>query len=149
MKSNKSFIYFFVLFASLIGPHCKSTQTSKSEKAMYRSIYIDQFKLTYFRQLLIKGYNNSKAIQEIIKADHSGFTEHLLTIDDYRIIDSLTSVDNQKIKADSISRIGRVAEGAAGNHTLGYILNKLESKWLDSMANKRYKNSGVKKMYND
>lgn len=116
---------------------------------MYKSIYIDQFKLTYFRQLLIKGYNNSKAIQEIINEDHSGFTEPILTIDDYKIIDSLTSVDNQKIKTDSINRIGRVAEGAAGNHTLGFIMDKLESKWLDSIANKRYKNSGVKKMYND
>ena len=62
---------------------------------MYKSIYIDQFKLTYFRQILSKGYNNSKAIQEIISSDHSGFTEPILTEDDYKLIDSLTTVDNE------------------------------------------------------
>src|SRR6478735_11947085 len=94
--------------------------------------------------MLIKGYNNSEAIQEIINADHSGFTEPILTMEDYKIIDSLTSVHYQKIKTDSANSIGRVAEGGEGKHILGFILDKLESKWLDSIANKRYKNSPVK-----
>lgn len=144
MTTNKTFIYFFVLLVSIIGLQCKSIQNSTSQVAVYKSIYIDQFKLTYFRQMLIKGYNNSKAIQEIIKLDHSGFTEPILTMDDYQLIDSLTIVDNQKMQLDSASSIGRVAEGAEGKHPLGFILDKINSKWLDSLANKRYKSSGVK-----
>lgn len=115
---------------------------------MYKSIYIDQFKLTYFRQILSKGYNNSKAIQEIISSDHSGFTEPILTEDDYKLIDSLTTIDNEKMKIDSTEG-NRRAEGAQGKRPLGFILNGLNSKWLDSIAKKRYKNSGVNKMYND
>jgi hypothetical protein len=144
MTINKTVIYFFVLFASAIGLHCTDTGTSKSQKAEYKSIYIDQFKLTYFRKMLIKGYNNSEAIQEIIQSDYSGFTEPILTMEDYKLIDSLTSVHYQKIKTDSANSIGRVAEGGEGKHILGFILDKLESKWLDSIANKRYKKSGVR-----
>jgi hypothetical protein len=67
-------------------------------------------------------------------------------MDDYKLIDSLTTVDNQKMRMDSARSIGRVAEGAEGKHPLGFILDKLDSKWLDSLANKRYKSSGVKRM---
>ncbi|MEP6951095.1 MAG: hypothetical protein ABI863_17535 [Ginsengibacter sp.] len=116
---------------------------------MYESIYIDQFKLTYFRQLLVKGFNDSKAVQEVIQFDKSGFTEPILTIDDFRLIDSLTTLDNLKMEMDSTNTIGRVAEGAEGKHPLGFILNKLDSKWLDSLANKRYQGSGVKIMYKE
>jgi hypothetical protein len=99
--------------------------------------------------MLIKGYNNSKAIQEIIKLDHSGFTEPILTLDDYKLIDSLTIVDNQKMQLDSANSIGQVAEGAEGKHLLGIILAKINSKWLDSTATKRYKHnvSEIKQLY--
>jgi hypothetical protein len=36
------------------------------------------------------------------------------------------------------------AEGAQGKRPLGFILDKLKSKWFDSLANERYKISGVK-----
>jgi len=112
---------------------------------MYKSIYIEQFKLTYFRQILIKGYNNSKAIQEIISSDNSGFTEIILSEDDYKLIDSLATIDNEKMKIDST--VGnRRAEGAQGKRPLGYILARLNSKWLDSLANNRYRSSGIKKL---
>ncbi|MES2332250.1 MAG: hypothetical protein V4539_21760 [Bacteroidota bacterium] len=120
-----------------------------SRRAMYKSIYIDQFKLVYFRQMLIKGYNNSKAIQEIIQLDHSGFTELILTMDDYKLIDSLATADNLKMQIDSARSFGRVAEGAEGKHPLGVILGKLNSKWLDSLANKRYRRSGVRKTFSE
>ena len=106
---------------------------------MNKSIYIDQFKLAYFREFLRKSYNSSKAIQEIISSDHSGFTEPILTEDDYKLIDSLTTADNEKLKIDSIQS-NRRAEGAQGKRPLGFILNRLSGKWLDSLANKRYKN---------
>ncbi len=115
---------------------------------MYKSIYIDQFKLTYFRQILVKSHNNSKAIQEIINSDHSAFTEPILTEDDYKLIDSLTTADNEKMKIDS-TQGNRRAEGAQGKRPLGFILDRLNNKWLDSIANRRYTISGVKEEYND
>ena len=102
--------------------------------------------MTYFRQILIKGYNNSKAIQEIINSDHSGFTEAILTEDDYKLIDSLTTADNEKMKIDS-TQGNRRAEGAQGKRPLGFILDKLNSKWLDSLARQRLKSSGVPKSW--
>jgi hypothetical protein len=113
---------------------------------MYKTIYIDQFKLTCFRQILIKSYNNSRAIQEIISGDHSGFAEPILTMDDYKLIDSLTAADNDKMKIDP-SDGKRRTEGAQGKRPLGFILNKLESQWLDSLANKRYETSGVEELF--
>ena len=110
---------------------------------MYKSIYIDQFKLTYLRQMLAKGFNNSKAVQEIIKFDKSGFTEPVLTTDDFKLIDSLTTVDNLKMQMVSTKRLGRVAEGAEGKRPLGFILDKIESKVLDSIAYERYKISVI------
>lgn len=149
MITYSRFIYLFGLLFCLIGLQCKSSHNSATRKVMYESIYIDQFKLTYFRQLLVKGFNDSKAVQEVIQFDKSGFTEPILTIDDFRLIDSLTTLDNLKMEMDSTNTIGRVAEGAEGKHPLGFILNKLDSKWLDSLANKRYQGSGVKIMYKE
>ena len=91
----------------------------------------------------MKSYNNSNAVQELIGADHSGFTEPILTIDDYKLIDSLTTNDNKYLVVDSTEG-GRRAEGAQGKRPLGFILNKQTSKWLDSLAKKRLKLSGLK-----
>ncbi len=133
-----------VTFILLVCTQCQSTKRTRFLRKEYKSIYIDQFKLTYFRKMLIKGYNNSNAIQEIIKIDHSGFTEPILTDDDYKFIDSLTTVDNQQMVIDSTNGKRRV-EGARGKRPLGYIFDKLDSGWIDSLANVRYKNSGLKK----
>ena len=136
--------YALLTFLILICVQCQSTKRTRFLRKEYKSIYIDQFKLTYFRQMLKKGYNNSQAIQEIIISDHSGFTEPILIDDDYKLIDSLTTVDSQKMAIDSIEGKRRV-EGAQGKRPLGFIIGKLNSKWLDSIANKRYKSSGLKK----
>ena len=133
---------FFILLITSVCIQCQSTQRTRFLRKEYKSIYISQFKLTYFRHLLLKGYNKSNSIQEIIKLDHSGFTELILTVDDYIFIDSLTKVDNQIMVTDSIEGIRRV-EGSQGKRPLGYIIDKLNSKWLDSLAKKRYKNSGL------
>jgi len=136
-------IYLILLSISATGLSCKSSQSSTHQHAELKAAYIDQFKLTYFQQILIKSYDNSESVQEIINSDHSGFTEPILTEDDNKMIDSLTTADSQKIKMDSTNRIGRVAEGAEGKHPLKFILDKLQSKWLDSLANKRYKTSRI------
>lgn len=122
---------------------CRSTLRTRSLKADYKSTYIAQFKLTYFRQLLKKGYNNSQAIQEILRSDHSGFTEPILNKSDYLLIDSLTTADNHAMKLDSAQGEQR-AEGAQGKRPLGYILEIFDSKQLDSLARQRLKLSGTK-----
>lgn len=148
MNTKRTFLYFIFLFSAFIALKCKNTHQPASKKAMYKAIYIDQFKLTYFRQVLIKSYNNSTAIQEIINTDHSGFAEPIpiLTEADYRLIDSLTAMDNENLKIDSVQG-SRRAEGAQGKRPLGYILERLNNKWLDSLANKRYKSAGFKAPY--
>ena len=129
----------FILFISFT--QCRTSRTRQLER-QYKAIYINQFKLTYFRQLLIKSYDNSEAIQEIIHSDHSGFTEPILSDKDYALIDSLTTADNEKIIADAIQGEQR-AEGAQGKRPLAYILNRLNSRWLDSIAQKRLRASGI------
>jgi hypothetical protein len=144
MAICKKKIFFFGMLFSVVTFQCKTSYESKSQRSVYKSIYLDQFKLTYFRKLLIKGFNGSDAINAVIKFDNSGFTEPILNEDDLDLIDSLTTVDNLKMQLDSANTIGRVAEGAEGKKPLGFILNKLSSKWLDSLAQKRYKSSGIR-----
>jgi hypothetical protein len=141
-------LYAILLSISFAALNCKSTRSLASQKTIYKSIYIDQFRLTYFRKILIKSYNNSNAIQEIINNDHSGFTEPVLTTDDDKLIDSLATADNEKMKIDSAEG-DRRAEGAQGKRPFDSILEKLKSKWLDSLASVRYRISGKKEFYPD
>ncbi len=136
MAKSRSTLLFLLLPFFLIASSCESTRKASSAKKQYKNIYLDQFKLTYFRQLLLKSYNHSGAIQAIIAADHSGFTESILSDEDLKLIDSLTSIDNNRIVADSAQGNQRV-EGAKGKRPLGYIMHKLQSKWLDSLARQR------------
>lgn len=108
----------------------------------YEPIYINQFRLTYFWRMLVKSYNNPAAVREMLRQDHSGFTEPILTLDDSRYLDSLVSKDYQAIQADSAASIGHVAEGAEGKHALQFIMDRLSENWLDSLAAERYKLAG-------
>lgn len=146
--TTKTAIYFFILTISFISTSCESTRRTSSLKRQYKEIYIDQFKLTYFRQLLIKSYNNSSAVREIIYTDHSGFTEPILNEEDYKLIDSLTKLDNKYLVADSAEG-NRRAEGAQGKRPLGFIKDKLSSKWLDSLAKRRLKLNGIPSYWAD
>jgi hypothetical protein len=142
MGTNKTAVYFLVCTIIITYSACDTTRGTPSIKAQYKEVYLDQFKLTYLRKLLTKSYNNSNAVQEIINTDHSGFTEPILTEEDYKLIDSLTTIDNQNLIADSTEGRRR-AEGAQGKRPLGYAMDKLTSKWLDSLAKKRLKVNGV------
>jgi len=136
-------IFSCVLLSTLLMTiSCESSHRTQSLKAQYKEIYLDQFKLTYFRQLLKKSYNNSNAIREVIQDDNSGFTEPILSEEDYKLIDSLTTIDNQRLISDSTDGHRR-AEGAQGKRPLGYIMDKLSSKWLDSLAKRRLKLNGI------
>lgn len=136
--------YFFGLLLSASLVQCATVQPAKPEHKQFKEVYISQFKLTYFQKVLAAGFNNSEAVKDLIRFDRSGFTEPILSEYDYRLIDSLVYLDNQYLVQDSTASIGTVAEGAQGKHVLGYILHRLESKWLDSVATRRYKQSGRK-----
>ncbi len=142
MKTIKAPFYFIFLIISITYSGCYSVHRTQSLKAQYKEVYIDQFKLTYLQKLLLKSYNNSTAVREIIRADRSGSTEPILTEEDYQLIDSLTTVDNHNLIADSTDGRRR-AEGAQGKRPLRYIIDKLQSKWLDSLATRRLKLKGI------
>lgn len=108
-------------------------------RQQYKQIYIEEFKLIYFQKLLEAGFNNSEEVNNLIRFDKSGFTEPVLTIEDYQLIERLVQADQQQMRADSAAKIGRVAEGAEGKHVFSHILTKLEGKWLDNLAKERYK----------
>ena len=142
MTPNKAAGYFIIIFCLITSNSCESNRRTALLKAQFSDVYIKQFKLTYFRQLLAKSYNHSDAVTEIINADHSGFTEPVLTSEDYKLIDSITSIDHKYLVADSTEGRNR-AEGAQGKRPLGYIMEKLTGKWLDSLAGKRLKLNGA------
>jgi hypothetical protein len=118
---------------------------NRKDIKQFKSIYLNQFKLTYTRRLLQAGFNNSASINNILDTDPKGFTEPILSKSDYQIIDSLVFEDNLFMMADSTNRIGMVAEGAEGKHVISYLINKFDHKWIDSVAKVRYKALGVKK----
>jgi len=131
------FIFLFV--------QCKTMKENRQDIKQFKSIYLDQFKLTYTRRLLQIGFNNSTSINNILDTDPRGFTERILSDADYHLIDSLVYQDNQIMITDSTNRIGMVAEGADGKSVLDYLISKYVSKWIDSVAKVRYKTLGVKK----
>ena len=51
----------------------------------------------------------------------------------YHLIDSFTTIDNDKMKLDSIEGIDW-AEGAQGKRPLGYLIDIMRSKFLDSLS---------------
>ena len=142
MAILRPLIYTIILATLLMLISCEKSHRKQTLNAQYKDIYLDQFKLTYFQQLLIKCYNNSNAVREIIYTDHSGFTEPILSEQDLKLIDSLTTIDNQRLIADSIEGFRR-AEGSNGKRQLEYILDKLNNKWLDSLARTRFTVNGV------
>ena len=134
LKSTLNALLILIVAVSFA---CKSTHSWTSKKEM-KEIYIPNFKLTYFKKLLIAGHNNTSEIKSIVLGDHSGFSEPILSTEDYDLIDSLVKIDNQTMIMDSINRIG-VAEGADGKHVFGYALNKYQSNWLDKLSKERFK----------
>jgi hypothetical protein len=130
-----------ILFLLIILTSCSSKLgTTKFDKQM-EEVYLDEFKITYFKSLLRKGFNNAKGYDDAVKIDRSHFAEPLLTQDDYILIDSLTTVGNKIMTKDSIESFGRRAEGAEGKQVFYYVLDQYNSKWLDSIAHKRLKKS--------
>ncbi len=134
--ANSNFKFSILLFAFLF-ISCKSNY--KSFESQFKEIYVNQFKLIYTKQLLKKSYNNSVHINSILVEDRSGFTEKILTEKDYNFIDSITTIEANKIKIDSTESIGRVAEGAEGKPILSFLLSRIESAELNNIIKSHYK----------
>jgi hypothetical protein len=117
---------------------CKTTRQTNTYTAQMKEAYLYDFKITYFKKLLLAGYNNSDDAKSLIRKDQSGFGEIILSPDDYNMLDSIVKIDNEVMIKDSLNG-NRRAEGTQGKRVLGYALNKYESKWLDSLADTRYK----------
>lgn len=115
-------------------PFSKKIESVNSNKALYT----EEFKLVYFKELLAKGFNSDIRYLQATSIDRSSFTEPILSSDDLELIDSITSLDNQKMVSDSIQSILKRAEGAAGKRVFKYALDRYQSRWLDSIANSRF-----------
>ena len=100
--------------------------------------YLYDFKLVYYKKLLLAGFNNSSEVKTLVYSDQSGYGEIILTQEDYKIIDSLVDIDNRMMIEDSIRNIGTVSEGAQGKRVFNYALMKYNSKWLDKISHQRY-----------
>ena len=72
-----------------------------------KKFILNSLSLPILECLLLKGYNYSDAVKEIIGKDNSGFAEPILFEEDYHLIDSFTTIDNDKMKLDSIEGIDR------------------------------------------
>ncbi len=132
MKKYTILISLFLILLS-----CKSSHVITYNKQMKESFIYD-FKITYFKKLLLAGYNNSDAATSLVRGDQSGFGEIILSPDDYSLLDSIVRVDNEVMIKDSLNG-NRRAEGTRGKRVLRFALNKYESKWLDSLAKARSK----------
>jgi hypothetical protein len=102
-----------------------------------KDTFIYDFKITYFKKLLLSGYNNSNEIKSLMEGEQSGFGEIILSIDDYNLLDSIVNLDNAAMVKDSLNG-NRRAEGTQGKRVLGYALDRYNSKWLDNLARARY-----------
>jgi hypothetical protein len=144
LNMQRTFLLLLLFIETGVFIQCRTTQAVKTEKEQFKEVYLNQFKLTYFRKILAAGFNDSEEVKALINFDRSGFTEPIITEVDTQLIDSLVRQQNNDLVTDSMNRIGRVAEGAEGKHVLGFVLNRIEGKWLDSLANQRFKRSGRK-----
>lgn len=131
---NKFILIIVVLIFSI---SCKTGQFSRSEKRQRKEAYVYSFKMTYFKKILLEGFNNSSEIQTILNADHSNYGEIVLSMEDFKFIDSVVLADKTKLIADSSASIGRVAEGADGKRIFDLALARYQSKWLNEIAAKR------------
>jgi hypothetical protein len=122
----------------LIFTSCHSTHKAVVRKQMKES-YIYDFKMTFYKRVLLHGFNQSQEIKTVISTDRSGYGEPILLPTDILLIDSLSIVANQKMIQDSAKSIGKMAEGAQGKRVFDYLLTAYHSKWLDSIAKSRYK----------
>jgi hypothetical protein len=137
----KNIIHSLIICLILLSCKTENTGFTNKYNKQIKESYLYDFKINYFKKLLIQGFDKSEAIISVVSSDRSGYGESILTMEDYKFLDSLVEVDKKIIMQDSLSRIGRVGEGAQGKHVFAYALHKFQSKWLNKIANSRFKES--------
>lgn len=133
--TKKSFTFFIVLLVSLCG--CKFTHKLSFDKNL-KDAYLYDFKIRYFKQLLLEGFNKSDAIKEILNEDASkGLSDSQLSLQDIELINRYAQIGNNEMMKDSGNN-GTMAEGSQGKYVFSFALGKFNSKWLDSLSKARY-----------
>jgi hypothetical protein len=129
----KKAIFLFVVIALY---SCKTYNVEK--KLSDKQIYVYNFKGSFLRSCLKKGFNNNSEINNLLKSDKSYISDFMLSEKGYKKIDSLAKYISQEIKYDSIKSIKRRAEGSVGKRVIEKCICFYESKKLDSIANQMY-----------
>jgi hypothetical protein len=131
-------VFAFIILITSAFFNCKPNKLLQY-KMNYKKAYVYDFKIKYLKKLLSEGFNNSGEIKAILLYDHSkGLSDPALSMDDFKLIDSFAKIGNLEMVRDSLTKVGR-AEGAGGKYVFSFALEKFNSKWLDSLANSRYK----------
>ena len=131
----KKTIIFYIVIA-LYG--CKSYNVEK--KMNDRQIYVYNFKGSFIRSCLKKGFNNNTEINKLLKSDKSYVSDFMLNEKGYKEIDSLAKLISKEIEIDSIQSINKRAEGSVGKRVIEKCICFYEGKKLDSIANQMYLN---------
>ena len=105
-----------------------------------KNVYKETFKQTYYLACLKYGFNNSPEINKLLKEDKSGFGELILG-EQYFYIDSLARMAAERMKDDSVRTAGKRAEGADGKRVFSTTLHDYNSKWLNTLAKKAWRDS--------
>lgn len=129
----KKALFFYVVIA-LYG--CKSHHVEK--KLSDKQIYVYNYKGSFLRSCLKKGFSNNSEINNLLKSDKSYISDFLLSEKGYKKIDSLAESISQEIKYDSVNSIKKRAEGSVGKRVIEKCICFYESKKLDSIANQMY-----------
>jgi hypothetical protein len=129
----KKALFFYVVIA-LYG--CKSYHVEK--KLSDKQIYVYNFKGSFLRSCLKKGFSNNSEINNLLKSDKSYISDFMLSEKGYKKIDSLAESISQEIKNDSIQSVNKRAEGSVGKRVIEKCICFYESKKLDSIANQMY-----------
>lgn len=131
-----------ILFLSLLLSGCATHKISKDSE---EAIFIDEYKLKYFKSCLKVGLDYSPEVTAFLKLDKSGYGEPVLGLL-YSSMDSLAKSRLEKVRAAKAKLPKREkAEGADGNKTISYCLCEFESKWLDSIARREAKGPGKRR----
>lgn len=122
--------YFTAIILLIIITSCATQKNIKE-----RLVLTEDYKRVYFTKCLYYGFNNSKAIIEVLQQDNSVNSEYAQGKKNYKIIDSLAKITNEKIKKDSTVMF---QTDDRGKPVLYGCLNGYTSKWLDSIAKTTY-----------
>ncbi len=123
--------YFFLIVVSAFVMGCATTK-SNSDKA----IFIQEFKMHYFKSSLKYGFKNTPEINAILSTDGSTSSELILGNAEI-FVDSVAKARN----SDLIKTFpkGTKAEGTTGNPIFKKILDDYQSSWLNSLAKDAYR----------